>query len=168
MIYDQIIRDEEIIARILHKDWVVDGRMQINAFALRPNETYISVNRLVINTFTQEVTSFVKNHPDYHIPGHELAYRQAVMNVGDVRGIRIELGQQVLNMSVDVEPRNLHILSHAGIFTLFEGKYIKGGQQADVQVDVSRLMPVRAIHQKVQYALLALSKMEECNMPVRE
>lgn len=168
MNFNQIIRDEETIVRILHKDWVVDGKMQINAFALRPNETYISVNRQAVNTFTQEVHLFVTNHPDYYIPGYELAYRQAVMNVGNVRGIQIELGQQILNVSVDVEPRSLHVFSHAGIFTLFEGKYIKGGQQADIQVDDSRLMPVKAIHLKVQYALLALSKMEECNIPVRE
>lgn len=40
----RIVDDNEVIARILHKDWVVDGQLQIFAFVLRPNESYISVN----------------------------------------------------------------------------------------------------------------------------
>lgn len=40
----RIVGDNEVIARMLHKDWVVDGQLQIFAFVLRPNESYISVN----------------------------------------------------------------------------------------------------------------------------
>ena len=40
----RIVDDNEVIARILHKDWVVDGQLQIFAFVLRSNESYISVN----------------------------------------------------------------------------------------------------------------------------
>ena len=36
------ISNEESVARILHRDWVVDNRLQLGAFALRKNETYIS------------------------------------------------------------------------------------------------------------------------------
>ncbi len=39
------INGNEKVVRILHRDWVVDNELQINAFALRQNETYISVNR---------------------------------------------------------------------------------------------------------------------------
>lgn len=39
------VSNEELVARILHQDWVVDGVIQLGAFTLRLNETYISVNR---------------------------------------------------------------------------------------------------------------------------
>lgn len=38
------VSGDEKVVRILHRDWVIDGKIQINAFALRQNETYISVN----------------------------------------------------------------------------------------------------------------------------
>ena len=42
------IDDAEDVARLLHPSWVIDGVLQHYAFALRRNETYISVNRLAV------------------------------------------------------------------------------------------------------------------------
>ena len=55
------INGNEKVVRILHRDWVVDNELQINAFALRQNETYISVNRPSIESYVSDVSDFVKN-----------------------------------------------------------------------------------------------------------
>ena len=46
------VDNNETVVRILHKDWVVDGQLQITAFSLRQDESYISVNRPAIDTST--------------------------------------------------------------------------------------------------------------------
>ena len=51
MITTSPIDNNEPVVRILHKEWVVDGQLQITAFALRQGESYISVNRPAIETF---------------------------------------------------------------------------------------------------------------------
>ena len=45
-----IIDNEEQVARILHQDWIVEGLLQVSAFALSEGETYLSVNRPSIDT----------------------------------------------------------------------------------------------------------------------
>ena len=42
-----MVADTEDVARILRRNWVVDGILQHYAFDMRRNETYISVNRPV-------------------------------------------------------------------------------------------------------------------------
>ena len=90
------------------------------------------------------------------------------MSVKEVRSIQVDLGSLSADVSVDVEPRSLHYHSHAGIFTRVNGKNIKGGHQTAVYEDEYRILPVGAIHQKVQHALLALSKLEECQLDKSE
>ena len=109
MITTSPIDNNETVVRILHKEWVVDGQLQITAFALRQGESYIQLSA---------------------------------------------------DVSVEVEPRDAHYKSHAGIFTRYDDKNIKGGQEA-IQDKNDCLMPVRAILQKVQHQLLALSTLEE-------
>ena len=48
------VENSEIVVRILHREWVVDGQLQITAFALRQGESYVSVNRPAIETFSSE------------------------------------------------------------------------------------------------------------------
>jgi hypothetical protein len=113
------VDDKETVVRILHKEWVVDGQLQITAFGLRQGESYISVNRPAIDTFLSDVSDFVSKHADYK--------------------------------------------SHAGIFTRYDDKNIKGGQDA-IQDKNDSLMPARAILLKVQHQLLALSTLEQHEM----
>ena len=154
------IDNNETVVRILHKDWVVDGQLQITAFALRQGESYVSVNRPVIDTFLSDVSDFVSKHADYKVSDKgSLVYCQAGLDVSAVRNIKVELGQLSADVSVEVEPRDMHYKSHAGIFTRYDDKNIKGGQEI-VQDKYDRLMPVRAILQKVQYQLLALATLE--------
>ena len=51
------VENSEHVARILHREWIVDGVLQVNAFALSDGETYISVNRPVVETFAFDMSS---------------------------------------------------------------------------------------------------------------
>ena len=154
------IRDEEEIARILHREWIVDNTLQINAFALRCGETYLSVNRLSIKIFRDDIRFFVDNHPCYAVFDNAAACQIACMNTGEVRDIRVVLGDKVMYVSVEVEPRNKKCQSHAGIFTRYEGKNIKGGQHVNFEMDNGIHVPSSAIFQKVQHHLLRLVRLE--------
>lgn len=161
MIETPSVDNSETVVRILHKEWIVDGQLQITAFALCQGESYISVNRPVIDTFLSDVSDFVSKHADYKVSDKgSLTYRQASLSVSAVRNIKVELGQQSADVSVEVEPRDAHYKSHAGIFTRYDEKNIKGGQES-IQDKNDCLMPVRAILQKVQHQLLALSTLEQ-------
>ena len=70
------------------------------------------------------------------------------------------LGQLSADLSVEVEPRDAHYKSHAGIFTRYDEKIIKGGQET-IRDKNDCLMPVRAIFQKVQHQLLAFAILEQ-------
>lgn len=153
------VSGDEKVVRILHRDWVIDGKIQINAFALRQNETYISVNRPAIESYVNDVSDFVTNHKAYCVSDDSQSVRLAGLNVGDIRTIDVTLGQQKVDVAVEVEPRDSHYQSHAGIFTRLAGTNIKGGQQMSVSVD-NVTLPVMAIYQKVQHKLLALSSLE--------
>ena len=156
----QTINDKEEIARILHREWIVDNTLQINAFALRCGETYLSVNRKSIKTFLDDIRDFVGSHPCYAVFDNASACRIASMNTGEVRDIRVVLGEKTMDVSVEVEPRNKNCLSHAGIFTRYEGKNVKGGQLVDFETDNGIHVPSSAILQKVQHHLLRLAKLE--------
>lgn len=51
--------DSESIVRILNQDWFEDCELMHVAFALRRNETYLSVNRPEIEIFSNDVAEFV-------------------------------------------------------------------------------------------------------------
>lgn len=155
-----LVSNEENLVRILHKDWIVDGVLQTNAFALRNGETYISVNRPSVDSFSTDVSDFVRKHKGYQIEDGS-SFQQAVLNAGDVRGISVSFNQKTANLTVEVEPRDNNIKSHAGIFTRIEGNNIKGGSQQELFFQEGSKVSYEAIHLKVQYALLALSQLEK-------
>ena len=124
-ISQKLIQNEEKVARILHHSWIVNNRLQLGAFALRPKETYISVNRPAVESFKSDIRSFVDTHPAYlH---NDCSCRCAMLNVLDIREIAIEMDGVPLNVDVEVEPRDAHIASHAGIFTRIGKTNIKKG-----------------------------------------
>lgn len=57
------VGSHEKVARILSREWVVEGVLTNAAFTLRPKETYVSVNRPAIATYDSDVASFVIEHP---------------------------------------------------------------------------------------------------------
>lgn len=152
---------DETVVRVLHRDWFVDDELQIFAFALRQNETYISVNRPIIESFDDDISDFITKHPDYLFSEESKTYKRAALNVGELRTISVILGQQTLDVGVEVEPRDVHYKSHAGIFTRLAGENIKGGQQKEVPIDDDTTLPIAAIFQKVQHKLLSLATIEQ-------
>ena len=56
---EQPILDSEAIVRIIRQEWLVDGVLQQSAFTLKPQETYLSVNRPAVDTYDADVQSFV-------------------------------------------------------------------------------------------------------------
>ena len=120
------VSSEENVVRILSKEWFVRGKLTSAAFALEQGESYLSVNRTAIDTYDSDVAMFVKNHSCYAFDDN--TYKRALLNVGDVRGIAVKVDQVEMKIDVEVEPRDTHTKSHAGIFTRFQNKNIKKGQ----------------------------------------
>ena len=155
------VSSEENVARILSKEWFVKGKLTSAAFALEQGESYLSVNRTAIDTYDSDVAMFVKNHNSYAFDGN--TYKRALLNVGDIRGIDVKVDQEEMKIDVEVEPRDAHTKSHAGIFTRFQDKNIKKGQllkAGPTAVEVSG----DSILLEVRKQLQDLSSVEECNI----
>ena len=153
----------ETIARLLNQAWIVDGILQQSAFQLRIGETYLSVNRIAVDSYNYDVKNFISQHPSYRTATDDNAYHRALLNVGEVRNIDLTLNDKTLKLSVEVEPRTSHIKSHAGIFARYDDKNIKGGQEFLI---VKNSEPVSApdILQKMRWQLLHLAKVEICKV----
>lgn len=158
MIPVSIISDEEEVARILHQDWVIDGKLQLGAFTLRPNETYISVNRPAIESFSKDVASFVKSHPMYQYS--DTAYRCALLSVKGLRDISLTSDGKPVNIDVEVEPRAIHVASHAGIFTRVGTTNIKKGTILPAEA-LPLGMSADDVLMEVEWSLIAISSIEE-------
>ncbi len=157
------VADEELVARIVSQEWVVDGELQVAAFVQAPSETYLSVNRLSIDSFNEDVRQFVTAHPKYH-NAEDDSYLRAVLSVADVRAISIEVDELMIDANVEVEPRDKHTPSHAGIFVRMKGKNVVPGRQlptGQLPLNVSEEM----LLQMVQWELHDLSELQECKLP---
>ena len=75
------------------------------------------------------------------------------MNVGDTN----------MKIDVEVEPRDTHTKSHAGIFTRFQKKNIKRGQLLKVG-PVADEISANSILLEVRSELLRMATVEECQM----
>ncbi len=51
MSQNQTVSNTEQLDRILQGEWLIDGKLQASAFALRHDETYLSVNSLLYRPF---------------------------------------------------------------------------------------------------------------------
>lgn len=152
------ISNEETVARILHQDWVIDGAIQLGAFTLRPNETYISVNRPSISSFASDVANFVKDHPMYQHT--ELSYRCAALSVEDIRDIKLTNSGEPINIDVEVEPRSTRMASHAGNFTRTGATNIKKGTTLPAE-SMPLGLSADDILMEVGWSLIAISTLQE-------
>lgn len=155
---DKDIDDKERVARILSQDWFEGGNLLHIAFALNYGETYLSVNRLASPSYYSDVQSFVAKHKEYAFGDQQGEYRRAVLNVGDVRSISITHVGKVLAVNVEVEPRDSHTKSHAGIFTRYKQKNLKKGES--LFIEHSEEIACDVILLKLQRFLLRLSTLE--------
>jgi len=165
MSQNQTVSNTEQLDRILQGEWLVDGKVQASAFALRRDETYLSVNRPSVSSFSDDVMDFIMRHPAYGSIGSVTACRVAEVNVGRVRDIRFQLGNNLAEVFVEVEPRDNNYRSHAGIFTKCDGKNVKGGQES-VVISNGKHFPAKAILQKVRYALLQMAELKTLEFPL--
>ena len=111
------------------------------------------------------MANFVSKHPDYKSEDDSDTYQQALLQVADVREISVAFKEKVANLTVEVEPRDAHYKSHAGIFTRIEDKNIKGGQQTEVTVGEEQVISYEDIRQKVYLNLLQLSELQRLQIP---
>jgi len=155
-----MIQQTEDVARILNPDWIADGILLHVAFLLNVGESYISVNRPLIESYADDVAAFIRKHPDYSFG--ENIYKRAVLNVSDVCGIDVTLEGVRAKINVEIEPRASHIKSHAGIFTRINNQNIKRGQTIKVD-SLSEGISADTILLEVRMNLLDLSKVETCS-----
>lgn len=154
------VLDSEIITRVIRREWLVDGVLQQTAYTLNPNETYLSVNRPAIDTYEADVHSFVISHDDFQFDRGK-KFHCAVMPVSGVRGIKVlDDNNTPLAVDVEVEPRDTHTKSHAGIFVRTGAKNVLPGRSL-MGTSVPEAVSVDMILQDVRWELLALSTVEE-------
>ena len=152
------ISSDETVDRILHQDWVIDGVIQLGAFTLRPNETYISVNRPSVSTYASDVANFVGSH---HMYQHtESTYWSAVLSVEEIRDIKLTNNGEPVNIDVEVESRSAHIASHAGIFTRLGTTNIKQGATLPAE-SIPLGLSADDILMEVGWSLIAISELQE-------
>ena len=157
------ISNTESVARIMRNAWVIDGNIQHTAFLLRRGETYISVNRPAIQSYDSDVKGFVTSHPDFYADQRHDKYIRAMLNVGEIRAMRIDYASITLNVNVEVVPRDIFTKSHAGIFTRHQNKNIKNGDTLYIKsldTDVS----ADEILLEVRSNLVDISTLESCNL----
>lgn len=156
-----IIKDTEDVARLVDNEWIVNGRLQLAAFALRRGETYISVNRLSAPSYKEDVAYFVNTHRSYS--QSEGFYNRAILSVKDIRSIKVEIDNEVLCIDVEVEARSRNIASHAGIFVRHDGKNIKNGNQIVIKKQ-SLGISADDILLDVRMSLVRIATLEECSV----
>ena len=153
------VSEKERVARILSTEWFVDGVLQNLAFTLLVGETYISVNRPTIDSYDSDVVSFVEKHPKYAFG--EGFYRRAILNVREIRDIKVNAFGEVLNVDVEVEPRDTFTRSHAGIFTRYGNRNVKPG---DIFPSLEKGVSADDILMKVRSQLMKLSTIEHLSL----
>ena len=153
------VDSSEKVARILSTEWFVDGQLMNIAFTLLEGETYISVNRPVISTYDSDVAGFVAKHGKY-LFGTD-SYKRAILCVSDIRDIKVDAFGEPLKINVEVEPRDSHTKSHAGIFTRYENKNVKRGDTLSI---LEKEVSADDVLIKVRSQLLNMSTVEQLTL----
>jgi hypothetical protein len=159
MIDSTTVDSSEKVARILSTEWFVDGQLMNIAYTLLEGETYISVNRPVISTYDSDVAGFVAKHEKY-LFGTD-SYMRAILSVSDIRALKVDAFGEPLKINVEVEPRDTHTKSHAGIFTRYENKNVKRG---DTLSYLEKEVSADDVLIKVRAQLLNMSTVEQMTL----
>lgn len=85
------------------------------------------VSRFSVSSYDDDVAAFIASHPDFYADDDKMSYMRAKVNVGDIRQTEVRVGDVLLDIDVEVEPRDVFTKSHAGIFAHHDGKNIKVG-----------------------------------------
>lgn len=154
-----IISSEENVARLVSAEWMQKGVLQPAAFTLDEGESYLSVNRTAVESYDADVLSFVEAHPLYRVNGK--SYFRAMLQVGEVRDIKVQLDETLLSTEVEVEPRDKYTKSHAGIFVRYQNKNIKRGKMITIG-HASEEISTDTVLLEVRTQLLEIALLEEC------
>lgn len=153
------VGSSEKVARILSTEWFVDGQLMNVAFTLLEGETYISVNRPAISTYDSDVAGFVTKHGKYLFGTDN--YKRAILSVSDIRDIKVDAFGEPLKINVEVEPRDNHTKSHAGIFTRYENKNVK---RSDTLSLLEKEISADDVLIKVRTQLLNMTTVEQLTL----
>lgn len=126
------IDKSESVARLLNNLWFDEGILLPVAFLHRINESYISVNRPIVDSYDRDVEIFLSCNPDYCY--YNKLYRRAMLNVGEICDIKIEVGDTMTYADVEIEPRAERKLSHAGIFVRYQDLNLKRGKAIKIGI----------------------------------
>ena len=154
-----MVDSSEQVARILSKEWFVDNQLMNIAFTLLEGETYISVNRPAIDSYDSDVAAFVAKHDKFLFESD--TYKRAMLSVAKVRDIKVDAFGEPLNINVEVEPRDSHTKSHAGIFTRYVNKNVKRG---DTLPHLDKDISADDVLIKVRSQLLNMSTVEQMTL----
>ncbi|MBO6254221.1 MAG: hypothetical protein J6O49_11295 [Bacteroidaceae bacterium] len=160
-IVQNTVSDDELVARIVSKEWVIEGTLMPQAFELAPKETYLSVNRLSVASYEDDVCKFVKNHPLF-LSDDSRTYQRAVLGVSNIRVVKVLYNGDPLQIDVEVEPRDAHTLSHAGIFVKSGGKNVVLGRPLGNTLPEG--ISAEMVLQQIQWELLELAELQECKI----
>ena len=83
-----------------------------------------------------------------------------MLNVGDIKNINVEYEGKAIDVMVEVEPRDIHSKSHAGIFTRFHDKNLKNGDVLNYE-PMAEEISADVILLDVRFHLLKLSTLEK-------
>ena len=155
------ISSEENVARLVSAEWMQEGVLQPVAFTLDEGESYLSVNRTAVDSYDADVLSFIETHPIYRVNG--ISYFRAMLQVGEVRDIKVQLDETLLSTEVEVEPRDKYTKSHAGIFVRYQNKNIKRGKMIKIS-HASEEISTDTILLEVRTQLLEIAVLEKCNI----
>ena len=157
---EQVSSAEQVV-RLLNRIWIVEGELQPAAFVLNAGETYLSVNRPAVASYESDVDDFISKHPAFCVHSSQKLYYRANLSVGDVRNIGCLIGDERLQIDVDVEPRSMYYQSHAGIFTRVDGVTVKADKS--IAYPGSKYgVSSEPILMKLRFELLRLSNVELC------
>lgn len=157
----ETISSEENVARLISSEWILGGVLQPVAFTLDEGESYLSVNRPAIESYDADVASFIISHPLYGVNGD--SYYRALLHVGDIRQVKAQVGETSLFAEVEVEPRNYHTKSHAGIFVRYQNMNVKRGKILNLG-HTSEEVSSDTILLEIRTQLLDLALLEECKV----
>ena len=150
----------EDVVRLVNSKYVLDDVVSVEAFATSIGETYLSVNRPLVESFREDIKSFVKTHNDFILRNNaSLACYGAKMKVGEVCDISVVHGSEKLDVSVEVEPRAAHTKSHAGIFVRSNNNNVVRGRQL-TSLSIPHGVSTDSILMEVQWRLHDIAKLE--------
>ena len=165
-IVQDVISDTEEVARIISQEWVIEGMLMPQAFELAPKETYLSVNRIRIPSYEDDVNAFVEKHSQF-LANDGRSYLRAILGVCNIRNIKVNYDGKPLQIEVDIEPRAAHTLSHAGIFVKSDGKNVVSGRPL-VNESLPECVSAEMVLQQVQWELLELAELQTQNVYQRD